>query len=320
MDDLIEGLRRGDRRALSRFLSRIETDPAAAEPGLMALYPLAGHARTVGITGPPGAGKSTLVAALAQELRARGGTVAVLAIDPSSPLTGGALLGDRIRMQGLARDAGVFVRSMGSRGMVGGLSATTLDAMLALDAFGFAHILLETVGAGQDEVDVRHAAQSVVLVQPPGAGDAIQALKAGVLEVADCYVVNKADQPGADLMAAELHTLLGLAPATAWAPPVVLTIATQGEGLPALADALDRHRTHLAHSGEGALWQATRTAFHIDSLVRRRLLARLQASLGQHGRLQGWAGLVQRGDLTPYDAAREAYDTAAREISAELSE
>ena len=244
MDDLVEGLRRGDRRALSRFLSRIETDPTAAEPGLAALYASTGRARTVGITGPPGAGKSTLVAALAQELRARGGTVAVLAIDPSSPLTGGALL------QGLARDAGVFVRSMGSRGMVGGLSATTLDAMLALDAFGFDHVLLETVGAGQDEVDVRHAVQSVVLVQPPGAGDAIQALKAGVLEVADCYVVNKADQPGADLMAAELHTLLGLGPSPAWAPPVVLTIATQGEGLPALADALDRHRSHLEYSGE----------------------------------------------------------------------
>ncbi|MSQ09882.1 MAG: methylmalonyl Co-A mutase-associated GTPase MeaB [Dehalococcoidia bacterium] len=303
MDSQAEGIRRGDRRALSRFLSRIESGDPTCEAALAALYPSTGHAQIAGITGPPGAGKSTLVAALTTELRQRGGTVAVLAIDPSSPLTGGALLGDRVRMQGVAQDPGVFVRSAGSRGATGGLSAFTLDAILALDAFGFDHILLETVGAGQGEVDVRHAVHSVVLVQPPGAGDAIQALKAGLLEIADIYVVNKADQPGAGLTAAELNTLLTLAPAEAWPPPVLLTTATAGDGMGPLADALSQHQAFLREAGRAQAWRRQQAAFHIRSVLQRRVLADLQRRLNSGSLLAQLAEDVCNGSTDPYAAA-----------------
>jgi LAO/AO transport system kinase len=233
--------------------------------------------------------------------------VAVLAIDPSSPLTGGALLGDRVRMQHVAQDPGVFVRSAGSRGATGGLAAFTLDALVALDAFGFDHILLETVGAGQDEVDVRHAVHTVVLVQPPGAGDAIQALKAGVLEIADVYVVNKADLPGAELMAAELHTLLSLAPAAAWQPPVLLTAASVGDGIAGLADALDRHQAYARAPERFAVWREQQAAFHIRSVVQRRVLADLQHQLQHAGRLAKLANDVCDGRSDPYAAAGRVF-------------
>lgn len=303
MESQAEGIRRGDRRALSRFLTRIESGDRACETTLAALYGTTGHARITGITGPPGAGKSTLVAALTAELRRRGATVAVLAIDPSSPLTGGALLGDRVRMQQVAQDPGVFVRSAGSRGATGGLAAFTLDALVALDAFGFDHILLETVGAGQDEVDVRHAVHTVVLVQPPGAGDAIQALKAGLLEIADVYVVNKADLPGAELVAAELHTLLSLAPAAEWQPPVLLTTASDGHGVAALAEALDAHQAYLRAPARFAAWRRQQAAFHVRSVVQRRVLADLQGRLQRGGRLATLANSVCDGRTDPYSAA-----------------
>lgn len=303
MDVQAEGIRRGDRRALSRFLSRIESADRSCEAVLAELYPHAGRAHIIGITGPPGAGKSTLASALTAELRRGGGMVAVLAIDPSSPLTGGALLGDRVRMQDVAQDPGVFVRSAGSRGATGGLAAFTLDALVALDAFGFDHILVETVGTGQDEVDVRHAAPTVVLVQPPGAGDAIQALKAGVLEIADVYVVNKADTPGADLMAAELHTLLSLAPAAAWQPPVLLITASTGEGIAALTDAIASHQAFSRESGRLEAWRRQQVAFHIKSVVRRRVLAEVNERLGSAGLLATLVGSVCDGSSDPYAAA-----------------
>lgn len=319
MDDLAGGMRRGGRRSLSRFLTRIETDPRAAEPALAALYEHAGRARTIGITGPPGAGKSTLVGALTAELRASGSTVAVLAVDPSSPLTGGALLGDRIRMQDHAQDPGVFVRSAGSRGTVGGLSAATLDTMIALDAFGFDYVLLETVGAGQDEVDVRHVVQTVVLVQAPGAGDGVQALKAGVLEVADCHVVNKCDLPGADQAATDLRTMIGLAPTAGWAPPVVLTDARSGTGVPELAAALADHQSHLRATGEWESRRRERARFHIQSLVRRRLLTGVDRTLARDRALDRMALTVAAGEQDPYAAAAEAWSLVTADLTEECA-
>lgn len=305
MDSLSEGIRRGDRRALSRFLSRIESAGSDCEGALAALYPLTGRARITGVTGPPGVGKSTLVAALAAELRRQEATVAILAVDPTSPLTGGALLGDRVRMQARAVDPGVFVRSAGTRGAFGGLAAATMDALVALDAFGFDHILVETVGAGQDQVDVRYAAHTVLVVQAPGAGDAVQALKAGLLEVAHCYVVNKADQPGAEAVAAQLNGLLALGPSGGWVPPVVLASALGGQGVGQVLQAMDHHRAHLLAGGGLAVWRRQRVAFHIRSLAQRRLLAALDRQLEATGLLDRLAGRVCDGVTDPYAAAAE---------------
>jgi LAO/AO transport system kinase len=249
--ELCEMALAGDRRSLARLLTAVENRTGVAEAALRRLYPIAGHAHLVGITGPPGAGKSTLVAALVGELRAAGRTVAVVAVDPSSPITGGAILGDRVRMQAYAGDRDVFIRSMAARGHAGGLASTTGAACSVLDAVGFELILIETVGTGQSEVEVAAAADTTVVIEAPEMGDEVQALKAGLLEVADMVVVNKGDRPGAQRTASQLRAMLGGRQGQ-HGPPVLITTAATGAGVPELLAAIDRRRADGALAGDGA--------------------------------------------------------------------
>ncbi len=282
---LADAARAGDRRALARLLTAVENHTPVAEQALRRLYPLAGAAHLVGITGPPGAGKSTLVAALIAELRAAGRTVAVVAVDPSSPITGGALLGDRVRMQSYASDDAVFIRSMASRGHAGGLAATSTAAATVLAASGFDIVLLETVGTGQSEVEVAAAADTTVVLEAPEMGDEVQAIKAGLLEVADLVVVNKGDRPGAQRTAAQLRAMLVPSVArgdadpdrpTPKRPEVLVTTAMTGQGIPELLAALDRHRATGAQGTTRAARRARATA-QVRAVLVERLWDRLAA-------------------------------------------
>ena len=275
---IVDRLLAGDRRALARVVTLIENGAPEAHAILAQLHARGGHAHVVGITGSPGAGKCTLVTQLARELRRREQRVGVVAVDPSSPFSGGAILGDRIRMQELAGDPNVFIRSMASRGSLGGLAVATRDTVRALDAAGFDTVIIETVGAGQAEVEIIRAAQSVVVVAVPGMGDDIQAIKAGILEIADIFVVNKADRPGADQTAAELRMLLSLDEHRAerqWRPPILKTIAATGEGVPELVDALARHAAHLRQSGQLAERDSRQAAAEVIALLQHQLVERL---------------------------------------------
>jgi LAO/AO transport system kinase len=279
-----DAARAGDRRALARLLTAVENHTAVAELALRRLYPLAGGAHIVGITGPPGSGKSTLVAALIAELRAAGRTVAVVAVDPSSPITGGALLGDRVRMQAYSADDGVFIRSMASRGHAGGLAATSAAAAGVLDAAGFDIVLLETVGTGQSEVEVAAAADTTVVLEAPEMGDEVQAIKAGLLEVADLVVVNKGDRPGAQRTAAQLRAML--VPAAAREdedparpapkrPEVLVTTAVTGDGVPELLAALDRHRAS-GTAGATSTSRRARAGAQVRAVLMERIWERLE--------------------------------------------
>ncbi len=304
---LADTARAGDRRSLARLLTAVENHTPVAEEALRRLYPLAGGAHLVGITGPPGAGKSTLVAAVIAQLRAAGRTVAVVAVDPSSPITGGALLGDRVRMQGYAQDDGVFIRSMASRGHAGGLAATSTSAAAVLDAAGFDIVLLETVGTGQSEVEVAAAADTTVVLEAPEMGDEVQAIKAGLLEVADIVVVNKGDRPGAQRTAAQLRAMLAPAgQAQADRPPakrpeVLITTAVSGDGVPELVAALDRHRAVGASEATPAARRA-RAAAQVRAVLVERLWHRL-ASPALAGETAAALDAVARHDIDPYAAA-----------------
>ncbi len=251
VEELFRKLISGDRRAAARLISLVENGDPGAEEAFKLLHRHTGRAQIAGITGPPGAGKSTLVAALTRELRARDLTVGIVAVDPTSPFTGGALLGDRVRMQELATDRGVFIRSMGSRGSLGGVARATNDVVSVLDASGKDVVLVETVGAGQVEVDIVRLAHTSVVVTMPGAGDEIQAIKAGILEIGDIFVVNKADREGSSRTAMELSMMLELSPREpgSWQPPIIKTVATTGEGVSELADAVLRHHSYLKEHG-----------------------------------------------------------------------
>jgi LAO/AO transport system kinase len=270
---LVDALRGGDRGALARALSLVEQGgPPARDIGRLA-HPHGGHAYTVGLTGAPGAGKSTLTSALIGVVRAGGETVAVLAIDPSSPFTGGAILGDRVRMQDHALDDGVFIRSMATRGHLGGLALATPQAIRVLDAAGAPWVLLETVGVGQVEVEVAGAADTTVVVVNPGWGDAVQANKAGLMEIADVFVINKADRPGAGETRRDLETMLDLTALAddAWRPPIVDTVASKGEGVDELWEAIGRHRAHLEATGALATRRADRVLDELRTIVSRSL-------------------------------------------------
>ncbi|MFM9107878.1 MAG: methylmalonyl Co-A mutase-associated GTPase MeaB [Chloroflexota bacterium] len=274
---LLDRLDAGDPRALPRLLTLIENrDPAGLE-ALDALYPRAGRAHVVGVTGPPGSGKSTLVAALAGAVRASGRSVAVLAIDPSSPVSGGAVLGDRIRMMDMHADPGVFIRSMASRGRVGGLAPAAAGAVAALDAAGFPIILVETVGTGQDGIDIVTLAQTVVVVQVPGLGDGVQAIKAGQLEIGDVLAVNKADLPGAETLARLLRQSAEDLGPEGWSVPVLPVSAASGDGVPGLLEAIDRHRDYLVSSGEGGRRAAAAASAAVMSGLRAAIERRVAA-------------------------------------------
>src|SRR2546422_712219 len=246
---LADGVRTGDRRALARAISLVENaDPLAYEI-VRDLYPQTGHAYAIGVTGPPGVGKSSLISALVRHVREQHQTVGVISVDPSSPFTQGALLGDRIRLSDHFLDPGVFIRSMGTRGHLGGLAETTLQALLVLDAAGKELVFVETVGAGQSEVEVIGIADTVVLVLMPGSGDSVQALKAGIMEIPDVIAINKMDHPAAKTMLNEVRSILSLDKERAWKPPIVLTEATTGQNVPELWEKIEAHRAHLESEG-----------------------------------------------------------------------
>ncbi len=287
----------GDRRALARLITRLENRQPDARAALATLYPHTGRAYVVGITGAPGTGKSTLVTALAHALRARGQTVGIIAVDPSSPFSGGAVLGDRVRMVELAGDPGVYIRSMANRGSLGGLATATTDVIRALDAAGFEIVLVETVGAGQSEVDIARTAHTTLVIDAPGLGDDVQAIKAGILEIADILVINKADRPGVQNTVRALRAMLELGhrfrlsghhgasllpPAPDeprgydfWDVPVIETVATERDGIAAVVEAIDRHRAHLVESGQMAERERFRIEAEINERLREALVARV---------------------------------------------
>ncbi|MHB2008443.1 MAG: methylmalonyl Co-A mutase-associated GTPase MeaB [Acidobacteriaceae bacterium] len=290
-ENLVAGLRGGDVRALARAISLVENDAPAASAVLSACFPHTGHALRIGLTGAPGSGKSTLVDRLAAHYRAQQQTVGIVAVDPTSPFTGGAILGDRIRMQGHHADPGLYIRSMATRGFLGGLASTTADIASVVEASGKTRLLIETVGVGQDEIDIVRLADVTVVVLVPGLGDDVQSIKAGILEIADIFVVNKSDREGADRVEREIRAMQSLGGhAEGWVPPVVRTVATTGEGMAALAEAIDRCAEWLRQAGKldekrTAAWQARLVEMIRQKLVRELVRHRLGASdLEAHAR------------------------------------
>jgi LAO/AO transport system kinase len=275
----------GDPRAVARAISMVEDGAEGLEALSAELFPRTGRATTIGLTGSPGVGKSTIVGELVRAARAQGRSVAVLAIDPTSPLSGGALLGDRLRMQTHATDPGVFIRSMATRGHLGGMALAAPEAIRVLDAAGHDLVIVETVGVGQAEVDVAAATDTTVVVVSPGWGDAVQVAKAGILEIADVFVVNKADREGAEVAARDLEQMLRMGPELPWTPPVVPTTATEGAGIEALWDALESHRAHQEASGELARGRRDRLLREVESLSLEKLRGRARELLSEDGSL-----------------------------------
>jgi LAO/AO transport system kinase len=306
--ELVEAARAGEARAVARLISLIERGIENASPQLREiarlLAPLTGTAEIIGITGSPGVGKSTLTSALVGAYRQRDRRVGVLAVDPTSPFSGGALLGDRVRMQEHATDPEVYIRSMATRGHLGGLASATPQALRVLDAAGCSVIIVETVGVGQSEVDVAGLADTTLVLVAPGMGDAIQVAKAGILEVGDVYVVTKADRDGAEKVSRDLRHMLGLAQREAddWRPPIVLTDATTGKGVPEVVEAVGRHRTYLTESEELVRARTRRARAEIEGLAFAALRARA-GELPGNDRLETLARRVVEGDLDPYTAA-----------------
>jgi LAO/AO transport system kinase len=309
--DLVERARDGQPRAVARLISLVENDSPALRDVAAALAPYGGHAQVVGLTGAPGVGKSTTTSALVTVLREAGKRVGVLAVDPSSPFSGGALLGDRVRMQDHATDEGVFIRSMASRGQLGGLSAAVPQALRVLDAAACDIILVETVGVGQAEVEIASLADTTLLVLAPGLGDGIQAAKAGIIEIADIFVVNKADRDGADQVARDLRymqSLGGQQEPGAWRPPIVKTVAARGEGVDRVLEAVEKHRAWMAEHGELARRRRARAAAEIEAIA----LGTVKRRFGQvHGSavLDAAAARVVAGDVDPFTAAEQLVAT-----------
>jgi LAO/AO transport system kinase len=307
---LVERARSGQARAVARLLSLVEDESPALREVMALLAPYTGRAHVVGITGAPGVGKSTTTSALVTAVRGRGQRVAVVAIDPSSPLSGGALLGDRIRMSDHATDPGVFIRSVASRGQLGGLAWTTPQVLRVLDATGFDVVLVETVGVGQSEVDVARAADTTVVLLAPGMGDGIQASKAGILEIGDVYVVNKADREGAVAVRRDLRSVLSHTerPADAWRPPVLLTSAQNGEGLDQVVEELDAHLAWARKSGELERRRLRRAREEVEAIAMT-ALRRRWAGTSDGDRLADLAARVLAGELDPSAAADELLDS-----------
>jgi len=332
---LLDDFREGKRLALARAISLVENSRPGFEWVLHEIHGDLGRARRIGVTGPPGAGKSTLTAKVATAFRARDERVGIVAVDPSSPFTGGALLGDRIRMNNISTDPGIFIRSMATRGSLGGLSTTSKEVADLLDAFGFDQVVLETVGVGQSELDIAGTADTTVVVLVPESGDSIQAMKAGLMEIADIFVINKADRPGADRLAQELEVMLHMrlgdgTPASAghhgvslrsvgrasrersreaaesaggWAIPVLKTVAQSGEGVDALVDTLDRHAEHLRSTGELSRRRQARLAERVRAVVDRQLRTLAWSDGTAERMLEESLASLESGDESPYAVA-----------------
>ena len=315
---LLDRFRGGERRALARLLTQVENDTPAGREALRTLFGATGRAHVVGVTGPPGAGKSTLVNRLIATWRERGRSVAVVAVDPSSSLTGGATLGDRVRMMETWADDAVFIRSMATRGALGGLARATRGIVWTLDAFGFDTIIIETVGVGQDEVEVARVAHTTVLLQVPGLGDDIQAIKAGVLEVADLLVVNKADRPGAGELKRDLAMMLTLGghlPEGSWRVPILDTIAARGEGVVALADKVEEHQLMLRTSGAWARRERATLLDEVQGLVRSRVVAQVGQLFSEDARFEQMLDALVDRALDPVTAAEQVTAAAAASLS-----
>ena len=320
----------GDRLALARLLTQVENDTPEGRAALDALFPRTGQAHLIGVTGAPGTGKSSLVNQLALHFRKQDKRVAVVAVDPSSPFTGGAVLGDRVRMKDLSGDAGVFIRSMASRGSLGGLAQTTAGMVQVFDAAGYEIVMIETVGAGQGEVDIARLAHTTLVVEAPGLGDDIQAIKAGILEIADILVVNKADRPGVENTEKALKSMLDLAHPTQrvyvhhgtplrppknsanlgeekeggmWIPPVLRTVATEGTGVPELAEQITRHAEHLRVSGDWAARERARLASELETVLQETLLSQFHARVPEET-YRGILSRVFERSLSPWEAVK----------------
>ena len=337
VSDLLDGVRAGKPRAIARMISQVENDAAAAQTAVTALYAYTGQAHIVGVTGSPGSGKSTLVNELAKAFRTRDLSVGIIAVDPSSPFTGGAILGDRVRMRDLSGDKGIFIRSLATRGSLGGLSRATAAALKVLDAAGFDLILVETVGAGQAEVDIANAAHTTLVIEAPGMGDDIQSIKAGILEIADILVVNKADRPGASRTVKSLEMMLHLGPAGGmreqaayqtmahhgrlesvmmpadgndptdnggWEVPVLETVATEGAGIEALAEQVMVHRQNLKETGLWLNREKDRSRYEMQLMLQDKFMARLATAVPAANR-EALITAVARRETDPYTAVDE---------------
>jgi LAO/AO transport system kinase len=304
-DRLLEDFLAGQRSALARAVSVVENHRPGFDTLLGAVHARIGRARRIGLTGPPGAGKSTLTTRLAQSFRRSDLSVGILAVDPTSPYTGGALLGDRIRMEDIALDRGVYIRSLATRGALGGLSAATREVADLFDAFGFDRVLIETVGVGQSELDVARTADTIVVVLVPEAGDGIQALKAGLMEIADVFVVNKADRPGADRLRRDIENALHYRPASSWTPPVISTVSVSGDGIPDLLTALDRHHQYLVESGTLTERRQARLRERVVDVVDQRLRARVWDDPDAAALLAARLAPLVAGETTPFAVADE---------------
>jgi LAO/AO transport system kinase len=303
---LVDRIAAGDTRAVARAISKVEDLSRDASQLMKSIFPLTGRGVVIGITGAPGAGKSSLVDKLALHYRRQGERVGIVAVDPSSPFSGGAILGDRIRMQTLGLDSGVFIRSMATRGNLGGLARSTVDAVSILDAAGYARIIIETVGVGQDEVEVVKAADVSVVVLVPGMGDDIQAIKAGIMEIGDVFVINKADREGVNTTEKELEALLSLAAREdAWEPPIVKTVATESKGIQELAAAIEKYREFHLQTDSGHDRRTAIARWRILELLRERLVAQTLESDSASEKLNRLAGEVASRQRDPYSAVEE---------------
>jgi LAO/AO transport system kinase len=311
-ESLAAGVRAGDKRAVARAITLVENGDAMAYDLVEDIYPDTGRAYSVGITGPPGVGKSSLISQLVRHVRAQEQSVGVVSVDPSSPFTQGALLGDRIRLSDHFLDPGVFIRSMGTRGHLGGLAETTLQAMLVLDAAGKDLLFLETVGAGQSEVEVIGIVDTVLLVLMPGSGDSVQALKAGIMEIPDVIAINKMDHPGAKTMVNEVRSILTLDKDRDWKPPIVLTEATRGENIDVLWEKIEAHRAFLQEGGKLEERRRSNLAGEVFAVASSRAKAHLQRAVSGDPELRRLLDEVQRRELDPLTAVREIMEKVFR--------